>query len=217
MNKKILFLLLVFGCQDPEAQSGSNSLDIGANGGSADSTQSDNGSLDSSVELDQEPHSERDADITQMDLSITLEDLGRPQDGQPSNTAGIIWMGPTLIFEKPASAETTSPEAQDRITEDVVLTRGDGNVLFNIAVEASANGAVSPRGTLWAMGTTDELEDLTFSPLREAANNRMQELPGKDMVLFLPEENIYIDVRFLSWRSGRGRGGAFSYERRTPD
>ena len=67
------------------------------------------------------------------------------------------------------------------------------------------------------MGTTDELDDLTFSPLREAANNQMQELPGKDMVLFLLEERIYIDVKFLSWRSGRGRGGGFSYERRTPN
>jgi len=150
-------------------------------------------------------------DATSMvDVSIEADMMVQPP-------APTIWTGPRLTFEKPSGAAPDSPEAQDRITDSVVLTRGDGNVLFNIALEASANAAVSPRGTLWAEGTADAWETLEFTPLREAANNRMQDLPGKDMVLLIVEENIYIDVRFISWRSGRGNGGGFSYARSTPN
>ena len=42
----------------------------------------------------------------------------------------------------------------------------------------------------------------------------MDNLPGTALVLHLIDENIYIDVTFLSWSSGDS-GGGFSYERTT--
>jgi hypothetical protein len=36
-------------------------------------------------------------------------------------------------------------------------------------------------------------------------------------VVHLIEENIYLDVTFLSWVIGRDSGGGFSYERSTPE
>jgi hypothetical protein len=101
------------------------------------------------------------------------------------------------------------------VTDTVVLTRGDRNSLFNILQENNG-GAVSPAGTAWAMGQTTELDSLTFTPLKEAANQQMKQLPGKDLVLHLIEEDIYIDVTFISWASGSS-GGGFSYERTTPN
>ncbi|NQX81161.1 MAG: hypothetical protein HRT66_04075 [Flavobacteriaceae bacterium] len=42
---------------------------------------------------------------------------------------------------------------------------------------------------------------------------------GENMVLYLIEENIYIDIKFTSWSEGNGdgegSGGGFSYERST--
>jgi hypothetical protein len=38
-------------------------------------------------------------------------------------------------------------------------------------------------------------------------------IDGQDLVLHLITENIYMDIKFTSWKSGKG--GGFSYERST--
>ena len=149
-------------------------------------------------------------------LSVLI-DLGARADVEPDTQSPVVWRGPRLTFTKPAFADPTTPEAQDRINDRIILTRGSGDGLYNIAQEDSVTRSVSPAGTLWALGTTDEIDSLEFLSLKEAANGRMQDLPNQDIVLFLIEENIYIDVRFLSWRNGRTNGGGFSYERTTPN
>ena len=70
-------------------------------------------------------------------------------------------------------------------------------------------------GTGWAQGTTANLEGLDFQPLKTAANDQLKRLPGKSFVLHLVEDDIYIDVTFISWTSGNSSGGGFSYERST--
>jgi len=166
----------------------------------------------------------QDAGAPQQDAGAPQQDAGAPQQdaGAPQQDAGTvannrtIWAGPRLTFTKPNFADPESPEAQDQITSLVILTRGSGNILYNIVEEVGVNRSVSPAGTLWAMGTTANLDSLNFQPLKQAANSRMQDLPNQDMVLHLVEENIYIDLRFLSWTSGQSSGGGFSYERTTP-
>ena len=127
-----------------------------------------------------------------------------------------IWRGQRIVFTKAANADPTSPQAQDRITPRVALTRGATNILFNATQEQRAAPASSPAGTLWSFGTTDDIPNLRFAPLKEAANRRMQDLPGRDMVLHLVEEDIYVDIRWRSWGVGGTSGGGFSYERSTP-
>ena len=127
-----------------------------------------------------------------------------------------IWSGAPLVFEKPDFGDPTDPANQDAISDLVVLTRGDQDSLFNVVVEPSASPG-SPQGTEWAEGTTADLESLTFASLKAAANDQMKSVPDKDFVLHLIEEDIYLDVRFLSWTSGSGGGGGFSYERSTSD
>ena len=38
-------------------------------------------------------------------------------------------------------------------------------------------------------------------------------IDGQDLVLHLITDNIYMDIKFTSWKSGKG--GGFSYERST--
>ena len=124
-----------------------------------------------------------------------------------------IWTGPLLTFEKVSETDSTDAANQDQLTDKVSLTRGNKGALINVVAETRPT-MPSPTGTLWAEGVTSEIESLKFLPLKAAANDAMKKVPGKSFVLHLTEENIYIDVKFLSWKSGVG--GGFSYERSTP-
>lgn len=150
-------------------------------------------------------------------------------DGNGDDTEAIIFTGEPITFTKANNADFTQTENQDMITESVIITRGDNRGIFNIAQESAfdagggGRNSPSPVGTLWAVGTTsDDLSSLTFAPWaetvntvggpRDAADNRIS------LVMQLPEENIFIDVVFTSWTSGRGEGGGgFSYERSTQE
>ncbi|MCH2107998.1 MAG: hypothetical protein MK135_01615 [Polyangiaceae bacterium] len=160
---------------------------------------------------------QEDGSETAMSQGGTDED---PSDELEQNAVGsdvprTVWTGALVTFTKESGADPNLPSNQDRLTESIALTRGTQGSLYNVETEMSAQGT-SPEGTLWAEGTTDELDDLTFETLKAAANNKMNEIPGKTFVLHLVAENIYLNVTFLSWKSGQS-GGGFSYERSSAD
>ncbi len=73
--------------------------------------------------------------------------------------------------------------------------------------------------TEWAFGTiSDGVSSLTFTTWGVAHTDETggnpPSLVNQDMVLHLITDDIYIDIKFLSWSSG-GSGGGFSYERST--
>lgn len=124
-----------------------------------------------------------------------------------------IWSGAMMTFEKANGADPTDAVNQDRITDNVWITRGnDGGQIYNASVENSSDKATSPTGTEWAIGTTADLENLDFQPFRTAVV-KPQEVVGKDLVLLLVEDRIAIDIKFTSW-AGNKQGG-FAYERST--
>ncbi len=133
-----------------------------------------------------------------------------------------IWTGPKITFEKEGSDNPLLAAHQDRITDLVWLTRDNENVLFNAKTQTQApdDGYNSPQDTRWAEGTTANLSSLTFSDFKSAAPknslNRPQvkDMVGKDYVLHLVTDNIYIDVKILTWKT-RSEGAGFSYERST--
>ncbi|MFP4484933.1 MAG: hypothetical protein ACLFO1_08785 [Spirochaetaceae bacterium] len=177
---------------ETEAQAGEN--DSSAEGDAADAESTDAQSSDGQAE-----NGEREADDAQAEAD------------SPYN----IWRGERIVFTKEDGADQTLSENQDRITDNVWITRrNDGGQIFNIQERDEPLAAVSPIGTRWAIGTTDDIENLDFKPFRPAVGSP-KEVPGKDVVLHLVEEDIYVDVRFLSW-SQEKRGG-FSYERTTPE
>jgi len=138
------------------------------------------------------------------------EDSVEPPTPSPPQEA-TIWNGPTVTFQKPNDSNPGIAANQDRITDEVWLTRGnDGGQIYNAVSESSANKDDSPAGTLWAIGTTADFENLSFAKFRTTVG-KPKNVVGTDLVLLLVEENIAIDIKFTSW--AQNKGGGFSYER----
>lgn len=131
--------------------------------------------------------------------------------------AQTIWTGSKITFTKANNADWTMPANQDRITSVIWITRKNNQGIFNIFSESGYASNVSPADTEWALGTTANLATLTFDDwetITRPSELAHLELPGKEFVLHLISEDIYIDVKYLTWTSGNA-GGGFSYERST--
>lgn len=129
------------------------------------------------------------------------------------NDISIIWSGDRITFTKINNADFNLEENQDRITENVWLTRADSDVLINM----KGGSGCAPENVQLAYGTTAELPNLVFSDcMKKLEGSALKDLPGKDVVFFLVLEDIYIDVHFTAWTSGQV-GGGFAYERTTPN
>ena len=133
---------------------------------------------------------------------------------EPNDTSSsIIWNGSLITFEKSDGADPTAEANQDRLTSNVWITRGNnGGQIYNIAKENTSNKDNSPVGTAWAIGTLDQIESLSFNKFRVAVGNP-KDVVGKDLVLHLIEDDIYLSVNFSSWSSGQK--GGFAYSRST--
>ena len=131
-------------------------------------------------------------------------------DTSTDTSSRIIWSGPMVQFSKEDGSDSSQESNQDRITSNVWITRGNGGQIFNIAKENSANKANSPAGTLWATGSIDNIDNLTFEPFRTAVG-QPKAVVGSDLVLYLVDDDIYLSVKFTSW--SQGQKGGFAYER----
>ena len=150
---------------------------------------------------------------TDFNTNSALTDANKPVWGTcPSEST--IWNGTTITFTKADGVNPEEEANQDRITDNIWITRGnDGGQIFNIKTETSYNKTDSPVGTKWAVGTLDEIETLTFKKFRAAVEKPNSSLVGKNLVMYLEEDDIYLSVKFTSW-SGQKNGG-FAYERST--
>ena len=143
-----------------------------------------------------------------------LEESFKPVWGECPSESSTIWNGTTITFTKADGANPEEEANQDRITDNIWITRGnDGGQIFNIKTETSYNKTDSPVGTKWAVGTLDEIETLTFKKFRAAVEKPNSSLVGKNLVMYLEEDDIYLSVKFTSW-SEQKKGG-FAYERST--
>ena len=136
--------------------------------------------------------------------------------GAFSIQAAEVWTGPKITFSKPAFANPTLAENQDRITSNVWLTRGEEAGIYNAATEAAYLSNVSPADTEWSLGTTAEIGSLIFQDWRTAIGLDPPNSVGQDLVLHLITDDIYLDIKFMSWGMQPDAGGFFSYERSTP-
>ena len=121
----------------------------------------------------------------------------------------------TVVFAKPDSADWTLPENQDRITDSVWITRKDIQSLFNIAQEDGYSHLNdSPVGTLWADATTTAADPASYTSFVAMHGGSPQSILGDTVSLYLPQDELYFDVTFLSYSGGNtGGGGGFSYSR----
>jgi len=130
-------------------------------------------------------------------------------------SVGTFWRGTKTTFTKADGADWTLAGNQDRLTDNVWITRQNQQGLFNIANEDSYNG-IGPSDTEWALGSFDEIHSLSFSNWVSTVQGTPPNSVGINMVLHLISEDIYIEIKFTSWASGgQGGQGGFSYERST--
>jgi len=124
-----------------------------------------------------------------------------------------VWCGPRITFTKADYADSTLPANQDSVTPGVLITRANNRGLFNAATESSYNGS-GPSDTEWAYGTASNFWDLSFQSWHGWARSDGQtpDTVGRDAVMHIISEDIYIDVKFTSWTS-LDSGGGFSYAR----
>jgi hypothetical protein len=139
------------------------------------------------------------------------------------------WSGALTTFSKSDNTDWTLATNQDQITSNVSITRANNRGLFNIVLESEAgqNGnGPAPSDTEWAFGNiNDGVGTLTFTTwgvAHTAASGvgvgSPPSLIGQDMVVHLITDDIYIDIKLLSWSvggNGASSGGGFSYERST--
>ncbi len=150
-------------------------------------------------------------------LIVSCSDETEQVDDNQDNTNNsyVTWTGDLLNFEKSDGADPSLQSNQDRITDNVWITRGnDGGQIYNIAKENISDKNSSPVGTEWAIGSLDDIGSLNFSKFRSAVGSP-KGVVGKNLVLHLIQDDIYLSVRFTSWSSGQK--GGFSYSRSTPE
>lgn len=147
-------------------------------------------------------------------ISILFSCSNDEIDNTPApNTIGefTIYDGDKISFMKADGSDASLEANQDRINDDVWITRGNGGEIFNGKTESRSTKGESPEGTEWAQGRTDNIESLNFTSFRTAITPK--DVVGKNLVLHLIEEDAYVDVMFTSWTSGKS--GGFAYERST--
>jgi glucose/arabinose dehydrogenase len=146
-------------------------------------------------------------------VGLAFAALSGAHDGR----AATVWNGPSIIFVRPDGADPNSAANQDRITPDVWITRANSQGIFNIKTESSFTRFSSPAGTEWANGTTANYTSLTYDDWNtwaQSVNGGPPDTIGVNAVLHLIAEDIYIDIKFITWTSVSG--GGFAYQRSTP-
>ena len=130
--------------------------------------------------------------------------------------APVVWSGPPVSFAKAVSADWTLPQNQDRLTTNVWLTRATIKGIFNIKTETAYANLASPADTEWAYGTTANYAALTYKNWEAwtgGAGGGPPSTVGKDAVVHLISENIYLDLKFTIWGA---TGGQMAYTRSSP-
>ena len=151
--------------------------------------------------------------FTVLFLSCSSGDDDDNTGNNNESSSATIWKGTTTTFTKLDGADPSKAENQDRITANVWITRGNsGGQIYNAANESNSDKNTSPTGTKWALGTIDKVSSLSFKNFRSAVGSP-KDVVGKDLVMHLETDNIFLSVKFTSWSSGKG--GGFAYQRST--
>jgi hypothetical protein len=150
--------------------------------------------------------------ISTIDSIVDIDSIITDDDSTSTDLLYTLWDGPVLLFTKEPNKDPSEASNQDAITASVSITRGnDGGEIYNFIIENVYTKGTSPKGTKWAIGELSDVANLSFSTFRTAVD-KPREAVGKNLVLFIEEEKIYLSVVFKSWGN---KDGSFSYERST--
>ena len=122
-----------------------------------------------------------------------------------------VWTSDIITFTKTDNTDESLVENQDRITDNVWITRKlSGGQIYNAVVESNPDKDASPLGTEWAEGVINDYASLKYTTFR-AATMKPKNAVGKTFVVHLIADNIYLSVKIISWSSNKL--GGFSYQR----
>jgi hypothetical protein len=146
--------------------------------------------------------------------SVTMLALAAAFTAVTASRAGAteVWSGRTFQFSKTSGANPALAANQDRITNNVWITRGSSAGTYNAFSEAAYTHNVSPAGTEWATGDAVNHASLTFAPWEIWNGQSPPSMIGVDACVHLITDDIYLDIRYTAWQSA-GSGGAFTYLR----
>lgn len=125
------------------------------------------------------------------------------------------YKGPeTYTYTKTDYADWTLEENQDRITDNVWLTRQDNQGLYNAFDQAGWPGGDvgGPSNTAWYLGTLDDTGVYTNWVTAADNNPAVNCNNDTEWALHIIAEDLYFDVVWHQWTSGNN-GGGFSYSR----
>jgi hypothetical protein len=121
-----------------------------------------------------------------------------------------------VILGTPVQFTKTEEDSIDEIDEDLSLTRGSSQGLFNIELEEQydRNTHTAPAGTLWNSDGWGDLLDVaqrSYVTLRESLDNAIGEnIIGAELIMWDTANNKYYKFSFSNWEEN---GGGFSYTR----
>lgn len=134
-----------------------------------------------------------------------------------------LYIGPWVYFERPDE----TPEAVDKIADNLWLARSDGGSLYNAAPNPENDGNPfnnngyelnTPYGTQW---NTDGWEDLSnttdryYQDLASSWSGGGWAIVKHNWIMHDTQNDKYYAIRVLTWDSGNNYAtGAFSYIRR---
>jgi len=125
--------------------------------------------------------------------------------------AATVWNGPNIGF-----FHSQANGLQDQITPGVRITRGAGGGLYNSAAELGATVGISPKNTLWAIGSLANYNTLTYGPCPLEAGGHPPGDIGTSFVVHLTVEDIYLSLTLTNWGGSGGFGDkTFGYTRST--
>ncbi|MDX9695151.1 MAG: choice-of-anchor D domain-containing protein [Bacteroidales bacterium] len=126
-----------------------------------------------------------------------------------SNIGGLIlsWDRDVKSFEKINYADWTLEKNQLELAENVLITRKNSQGIFNIAQEGVYNSSISPKGTLWAYGLTEELSSEEYQIWVDAVGWNPPAQVGENLSMKITDKDIYYDIVFKSWTDNANGGG----------
>jgi hypothetical protein len=140
----------------------------------------------------------------------------------------IVWSGPTTTFSKLGTANPALAANQDRLTDNVWITRGGAGSggIYNAKTESSYNKTLdnSPLGTEWATSLNNPSNTITASNYAALdfttwatsfggpSGSLQTNILTHAAVVHLIADDIYLNVQFTAFNNT----GLVTYQRSTP-
>ena len=126
------------------------------------------------------------------------------------------WIGPEykynpeldVFFEKPENVNINLPQYRDSLTANVSLARN----MFNNMVNYNSSVQIG-----YAMGSAQYLSKEDYVNYFPSAVSNASDLPGKTVSIYIPSEERFFDLDFISWTADNYSTyspGGYSYVRR---